>query len=174
MVFNLKGYKVRIEYSFLLVLSFSALLKESEVLYVLLFSFLHEAGHIILLCLLSGKADEIVFAFYGIGLKHSSVLTKNKEILFLSGGVIVNFIFAALNIHREINLALLFLNVLPLYPLDGGRILKLLFGINEKPFKALTYVISTLLLIYSIYINNIYLIVICIYVIIFSLKEDLG
>lgn len=172
MVFNLKRIKVKIKYPFLLILSFSALLNANEILYVLLFSLLHEAGHIAALYLLGGKADEIIFSFYGIGLKHSSVLKKSSEMIFLLGGVTVNLIFVLLRIKTEINLALLILNILPLYPLDGGRILKLLFGIREKHFKILTYFFCAVLFGISIYYRNIYLILICIYIFLFSLNED--
>ena len=171
MVFYVNKCKVKIEYPFLLLLSFAVLLKAEELPYILLFSALHEAGHIIILYLLGGRIDEITVSFYGIGLKHSSALTMSREIMFLSGGIGVNLLFVLLNIKREINLLLLIFNVLPLYPLDGGRIVKLLFGLKEKYFTYFSVLFIIIILIFAIFIKNISLILIAIYILFFLFNE---
>ena len=173
MVFYVNKCKIRVDYSFLLTLSFASLLKTESLLYVLLFSALHEAGHLIVLHICKGKPDSLTFSFYGIGMKHSAKLSKVEEIAFLSGGVAINLVFVLFNIQREINLLLLIVNILPLYPLDGGRIVKLLFGVNERYFKYFTYSFSALLLVYSVCIMNISMTLISAYVLIFALGEDL-
>lgn len=164
---------MKIEYSFLLLLMFFAFIKNKDFLFVLLFSLFHEAGHFIVLYLLGGRAETLTFSCYGIGLKHNSNLSKTKEILFLSGGVVLNLFFVLINVKTKINLALFLINILPLYPLDGGRILKILFELKVRYFKIFTYLFSALLLVFSVYIKNISLLIISVYVILFSVNEDL-
>jgi Zn-dependent protease len=98
--------------------------------------------------------------------------------LFLLSGVAVNLIFALLNIKRNINLALFLVNILPLYPLDGGRAFKLIlnniFGIiiSDKIFITFSIIIILLLIIASIYLKNLSLVLIVIYIIIYSINNS--
>ena len=124
MAFNLFSVKIRIEYSLFILISAVLILGYNNILTVLLFSSLHELGHVVTLLLVGGSVDEITLSYYGIGMRHSSRLTPIKESFFLSGGIIVNLLFYFLSVEREVNFALAFINALPLYPLDGGRLLK--------------------------------------------------
>ena len=132
MVFYVNKAKIRIEYSFLLMIAFSVLLKSSNIAFVLLFSSLHEIGHLIALLIFGGRAKEINISFYGIGLKYDYSFSFLKELVLFSAGIIVNLILCLLNINRNINLSLALINMLPLYPLDGGRILKLILYHMQK------------------------------------------
>ncbi len=173
MVLRIFGVKVKIEYAFLLMLAFAVFVRAENVLWVILFSSLHEIGHILSLYLLGGRAECVTLSFYGIGLKHSAQLGRAGELAFLGSGCLVNLVFVFLNIKREINFPLFMLNVLPIYPLDGGRIAKALFGINEKLFRFVSALFLVTLLIYSVYLRNINLILITVYLAIFSFNEDL-
>lgn len=178
MVFYINKVKIKIEYSFLLIIAFALLLQNSVMLCVLLFSSLHELAHLISLVVFKGKPDELCLAFYGIGLKHSSKLSFSKELTFLLSGVAVNFLFAILNIQRDINYSLALINILPVYPLDGGRALKLVLNklfslsVSDKVFKTVSVVFSFLLIFGFIYYKNFSLLLIFVYLIIFSFNNS--
>ncbi|MDO4364066.1 MAG: hypothetical protein Q4C99_06025 [Clostridia bacterium] len=157
MKFRLFDIEFEISFWFFAMVCTALFANNYDFLYVLLFSSLHELGHITSLYLLGGKADKIIVSFYGIGLKHSSDLTVSKEVLFLLSGIAVNFVFVIFNVKRDINLALIVINALPIYPLDMGRCLKLVlekyFNISVSYFVlyAFGFAALVLLICYSIY-----------------------
>ena len=172
MVFLVGKVKVRIDASFFLMLSAAALLKIQSLLLVLLFSSLHELGHITALYILGGRAGEINISFYGIGLKHGARFNKAREIIFLIGGCAVNLILALSGIYPEINFALFVINILPIYPLDGGRIAKLLFGIkNERLFTYFSFTLLIGLAAFSVFKHSLNLLMITVYLALFALNE---
>lgn len=135
----------------------------------MIFSALHELGHIVSLHLLGGKADKITFSYYGIGMSQTSNLGVLREIIFLMSGVLVNYFFALLGIHREINLALGIINSLPVYPLDAGRVAKLLLDellpmeISYRIYIFIGWIFETALIVYAIYTKSVNLLLIGIY-----------
>ena len=171
MVFKIFHCKFKIEFSFILLVAFALLGNADNLLLLLLFASLHECGHLLLLLLFKGKPDSLTLSFYGIGLRHSCLLERYKECIFLLGGIAVNGIFAVLNIHREINLPLLVINALPLYPLDMGRAIALF--IPYKICRVISALFLTAMIISSIVMQNVSLILISLYIIVFSIKEDL-
>lgn len=177
MEFKIRKTIVRFDFSFLLIIALSIVLKGDNVLGVLLFSCLHEIGHILSLLLLGGYPDKIVFSFYGIGLTTSSRLSYFKECIFLCAGMLVNALLAIIGVGREINLALLILNALPIYPLDMGRIFKIAFeklffiSFSQRAFDIITVVFVSLLFVLSVYIKNVNLVLISIYLFVYWLNR---
>ena len=171
MVFNINGTKLRLEFSFILIIAFSMLFNAEKVLKIMLFASLHEAGHITALYLFKGRADEINLAFYGIGLKHSSRLTPLRETVFLLSGVAVNLLLCIAGVQRDINLPLLIINALPVYPLDGGRALSII--LPYKACRVISLITVTGILLYAVITLNISAFLIFIYIVIFSLKEEI-
>ena len=102
-------------------------------------------------------------------MKHSSDLKFKDEIVFLLSGVGVNLFFAVINVQRQINLSLFLINILPVFPLDGGRILKLIldrvfdFYISYKVFISISILFFVAMMIYAIYNKNFNIILIGIY-----------
>lgn len=178
MRFYVNSITFDIKYSFLLIIAFSILANNYNYLYVLLFSSLHELGHLISLYIIGGRAESITFSYYGIALKHNSSLTWFKNIIFLSSGIIVNLICACFNFYRDINICLLLINALPIYPLDGGRILKIVLNqvfrlnISDVIFKIISFIIFALIVVLAIYIKSISLLFILIYIIIYSINNS--
>lgn len=91
---------------------------------MLLYCALHELSHLAALLTVGGKADALKFSFYGLALTYSSKLSKKNEIFVLICGPLANLILYFIT-YNELNLILFFLNILPVYPLDGGRILEI-------------------------------------------------
>lgn len=180
MKFYVNGVMIKIEYSFVLIISFFLLIENYSMMYVLLFSALHEMGHLLLLYIMGGKADKITIAYYGIGLKHSSKLTVTGEILFLLGGILVNALFVVLNLQRNINLSLLMINALPIYPLDGGRVLKLMLNstldlsVSDRFLTAIGICSILIIIAFAIFEGNLSLALIAFYLIIYSINNSLG
>lgn len=171
MVFRCWGCRLKIEFSFVLMLAVSLLTGSDRLLYVLLFAGLHEAGHIVALLIFGGKPDCITLAFYGVGLKHHAVLKRWQEWLFLLAGISVNAVFAALRIYPDINGPLLLINAMPVYPLDMGRALSLY--LPYRFCRVLSVVILIALATAAILLHNWSIGMIAAYLFVFSLKEDL-
>lgn len=124
MSFNINDCKITVDFSFILVLSFSALFSAREVIMLMLFSSLHELGHLAVLLISGGKMRSLTFSFYGMGLKYYDNIPPFKELFIVSAGPVVNLILWLI-IKDNINLLLFILNIIPVYPLDGGRIVRL-------------------------------------------------
>ena len=177
MVFYINKTKIKLEYSFLLIFAFALLMKSRDILYVLVYSSIHELAHLIALVCFKGRAKQITLAFYGIGLKYDYSFAFAEELIFLLSGVLINLILGVLNCHREINYSLAFINILPLYPLDGGRALKLILNkafsmnVSDKFFSFITICFITALIIYSVSAKNVSLILIIFYILVFSFNN---
>lgn len=147
MEFYIKKCKIKIEFSFILVLSFATLLDVDSLVKLLFFSGVHELAHLLTLILFGGSADSLTFSFYGLALKYSSPLSRIKEFFVILSGPAVNLILYLI-LKDDINLILFCLNVLPVYPLDGGRILNLY---SYRISNAVSKVFLILIIILSFY-----------------------
>jgi len=169
MSFNIKDCRITIDFSFILVLSFSALFSAKEVLFLMLFSSLHEFGHLIILLLFKGKPTSLTFSFYGFGLKYNDKIPRLKELFIIIAGPLVNLILW-LFLRDNINLLLFVLNVLPVYPLDGGRVVRLF---SYKLSKILSIVFIIMIAGLSVYLIIFYksfsLLFISVYLIFYSI-----
>lgn len=152
----------------------------------LFFVLIHEMCHLIVGLIIGGKPEKIYITPFGVSLEIYSYGKKshlNKILFYLSGpliNLILGFIFIYLkkyiNIEEEIiytNFAICFFNLLPILPLDGGKILKEVFSIifNLKISNDIVIIFSKLFLsvislVYSILIikvKNIYILILLIY-----------
>ncbi len=99
---------------------------------------LHEGGHLLVLRALRLRVNDIeITPFGGLMEAHGQdALTGGKAFLLAAAGILVNALFAFLSVQAyalsiltfsvaqeflRANLALLFINLLPVLPLDGGR-----------------------------------------------------
>ena len=126
MEIKIKNFTFRLEFTFLILLSFAVLYGYESAVQIILFSILHELGHIIMLLIFGVRPTLIKLSFYGIGMKYEKHLSKIKELFVLLCGPAVNLALFVL-FGNEINLMLFLLNMFPVVPLDGGRILRLFF-----------------------------------------------
>ena len=110
----------------------------------------HELGHFITAVLFKIEPDKIyIYPFGGISKLNISLSESiTKELIVLIAGPLTQFIFYLLLIklpffehYKEIikiyNYTILGFNLLPIYPLDGGKIINLLFSIKKSFRKSL-------------------------------------
>ena len=105
---------------------------------------LHELGHLLALIAVGARIHSIRLGVFGAVIIHGTV--SRWEGLCAAAGPLVNgilcFVPASVFFH-QVNLALLLYNLLPIFPLDGGRILQwylLRFFSHEQAAKRMVYV----------------------------------
>lgn len=101
--------------------------------YFLLFSFLHEIGHYLMACFFKFEIDKMVVLPFGVFLslndfgKHRVI----EEILVVVMGPLVNLLMMLFFYNSylfKVNLFILLFNLLPIYPLDGSKLLLLILS----------------------------------------------
>ena len=109
----------------------------------------HELGHFFMGRLLKWKIDRIIIYPYGGCTKFSDSLNKSllSEFLILISGPTLQIVFYFLVskylsnnnylIFRNYNFVILFFNLLPIYPLDGGKLFNIILSIFLPCFKSL-------------------------------------
>ena len=117
-------------------------------LIIMLFSVIHEMGHIVVGLILKLRPYKIEIMPVGLNVAfYSEINNKYKEILISLAGPITNFILAIICQHIDLkymttqeavysNLLILLFNIIPIYPLDGGRIIKGILDINVGIIKS--------------------------------------
>lgn len=172
------------------------------------FALLHEIGHLIMGIILGFKPKSLSIKPVGLSIsfkikpkdiehkiKNGTALEFKKIFIGLAGPI-TNLIFAILylyfdiklfSIPREIaiysNILIGLFNLLPIYPLDGGRIIKSLLHIlmgyekSEKCIKKISWITVIIITIISsiaiLYIKNIALFIIIVYIWGLNLKTNL-
>lgn len=123
----------------------------------------HELGHYLVARILKFNVMEIVIYPYGGITRLDDLINRNtnEELLVASSGVIMEYLFYLVivylykesvireytfNLFRLYNSRIIFFNLLPIYPLDGGRIVNLLLNkiVNYNLSNKLTVFISSI------------------------------
>ena len=153
-------------------------------LYAVLFSFLHEIAHISALKLVGGRVKGLHTGAVGVGLDTTCLSYTGEAVVAIAGPLMSLFLFFCflpfcakspiLFFCCFSNLIIFILNILPVYPLDGGRVLycllckKLSLSTAVKITKSVSFLFLLPLLFISVIIlintgYNVSLLVISIY-----------
>ena len=161
---------------------------------IMFFSLLHELGHIIIAMILKMKPSKLEIMVFGISVSFKTEinLSEYKNILIACGGPIVSFILVLVYTYLDpifitkqnaiySNILILLFNLLPLYPLDGGRIVKGILHIKLGKAKSeiiisktseITMIILTIISSISVYcLKNLAIFFGCIFLWFITLQE---
>ena len=131
---------VEIEYLLLIILCISGIsdniFNYLDKYYIcLLFVMFHELSHVFIGSLINKRLSKLFIgisgmtAFFRYDFKNKDVIYYLKEcFIFLAGpisNILIAICFEDIKFIYEINIFLAFLNLLPIYPLDGYNILKI-------------------------------------------------
>ena len=164
-------------------------------LMIFLLMFIHEMGHVVIAKLLNHKVKDIhVYPFgFSATIQHLNHMNPIDVVLILIGGIGFHFLFPILfkilydfeyisyvyyQYMIQINHSILIFNLLPIFPLDGGRFLfsLLRFFLSYRFSKHITLFISVfciiVLFIYSKHSMKIILIFISYLIFIEIVRED--
>ena len=200
--------KIRIDLKILFFLALFYFTKQIKIyLLVLGFAFLHELAHMLISLILGFKPRSMEIMPFGFSLNltpkkndfktkiKKSNLVELKYIYVAIAGPLLNLIIAAvfsyisLKVNSEIidlitysNLIIFIFNLIPIYPLDGGRVINSVLKINRgslianKTMKIIKKVTIILLTIASsiaiLYLKNIAILLIIVYLWILAWKGE--
>lgn len=145
---------------------------------------LHEMAHIVIALLLKVNVTEIFLMPVGVCAIYNEIINPYKEILISVAGPIISLIIALLSkdeFIKNINFIILIINLLPIYPLDGGRLLKNFCVLKydyKKGIKISKYICDLAIIflfvfsiISALYFKNYYLIIVFFYICTLFKKE---
>lgn len=200
--------KIRLNLKIFIFIAIFILTRQIEIYgIIMLFSIFHELGHMLAGILLGFKPNEIEIMPFGLSIgfesklenynhkiKKGTILTIKKMIIAICGPltnlifVLIFSIFKNPIIESKIeliiyaNIIIGMFNLIPIYPLDGGRIAKYILNITEGRAKAYKYTnlisnitISMLTAISSIavlYFKNVAILLILGYLWLLVIKEN--
>lgn len=148
MEISIKSFKLKIEFSFVLILCAAVMLGADNALRFLLFSALHELGHIVAFYLLGAKIERLTLSCCGAALRYKSCLSPHSEAIAALAGPAVNLALYAV-FNDEVNLLLFSLNMLPVFPLDGGRAVKAVLPHSQPVLGLVVLVLLTVCGVYA-------------------------
>lgn len=173
---------------------------------IMIFAIIHELGHLVAGILMGMKPEKIELMPFGLSVsfkininEYNKKIKKGnnletKKILIALAGPLTNLIIILITYRLKIdiiksmliiytNFLIMIFNLLPIYPLDGGRILKGILHISFGKRKSEKYInniskitviiITAITSILILYIQNISFILIDIYLWYLIIKEDL-
>lgn len=198
--------KIRIDLKIIIFLILFYLTNQIRIyLIILFFCIIHELGHLFTGLALKLKPENIEIMPYGLSVKlktnpkdvnkkigKGNILEVKKIIIALAGPIVslalsiiflyIDPIFITKQDAVYSNILILLFNLIPLYPLDGGRIIKSILHIKygNKFSKKFVYIMSNMIMIilsfiFSIavfYFQNIAYFLICILLWIITLEEN--
>ncbi len=164
MSFRFRGCRIKISFGFFVLLAIAAIpVDGSALIYGLLAAILHELGHIAAALLSKARLTKLDITPFGLRMSCcDEQLSTARAVLVSSGGIIANLLtfFAAIALyglttqeHLQIfayaGLIIGLLNLIPIEPLDGGRIFSLLLHrkLNSRTADRIITAVSVVMLV---------------------------
>lgn len=172
--------KFKINFSFIIVFICFIISKyQMEYLCFLLCIFIHELGHLLALRIYKINVKKVTLYSFGLVMTKDDYKGFSDEIIIYSAGIVFNIILLILSngVLKDICKLLIFINLLPIYPLDGYNIVESLIAylIPYKYTIILCSIINILsiLIVFIIYFNyvNILLIINLLYLLWFPIYK---
>ena len=194
--------QIKVDLKIFLFLLLFFITKQIEIYAILMiFAFLHECGHLIAGIIFGFKPNSIAITPFGLCIKFGiycgdynkkigkgNSLNIKKIIIAIAGPLtnIILMIIASIFVQKQLivyaNLLIAIFNLLPIYPLDGGRILKNIIHIIQGLEKSYEYankianismiILTAIASIGILYLKNIAIVVIILYLWFLVIKEN--
>lgn len=126
-----------------------------------IFVLLHEFAHILMARIMKIKIIEVSLLPFGVNARFDFCGNKIREIIIACAGPIFSFLIAnALREYFIQNIFIFIVNLIPIYPLDGGRILKniILLTFGNSRGRVFYRIILKITLIILVMINIIFIV----------------
>ena len=165
--------------------------------WIMLFAFIHELGHMITGILLKLKPKTLMLMPFGISITFETYeykkLVEIKKIFIAIAGPLTNLIICIIVRYLHINydtkhlimfsnILIALFNLIPIYPLDGGRILKGIIRLKYEEIRAdkivndvsniMIIILTALSSITILYFKNVAILFILIYLWIIIINEN--
>ncbi len=126
----------------------------NSIFYYIVAMSLHEWGHYIVASRLGYRTDGILFAVYGAGLKSNNCYKPKDDIMISMAGPVISLMTAIVLVvawwmyptvyvftHEFVicNIVIFAFNILPIYPLDGGRVLFAVMSMKSVVYSRRVY-----------------------------------
>lgn len=149
---------VKIHITLILLFLYNFFIGKIELIFMTyMFIVMHELSHMIVALLLSVDIKEIELMPVGVNAKYDGNISTLKELLISLAGPLASMFFAIIynnELYYMINFCIVIFNLIPIYPLDGGRILRViltcLFG-KKKGYGISTYITNFLIFIFILF-----------------------
>ena len=176
---------IKIHFYLFMSLAYAFMIGKLELFLICYISILlHEISHVITALILKVDVTEILLMPVGVSATYNENIPLKKEIIISLAGPIMSLIMAIFSkdsLISNINFIIMILNLIPIYPLDGGRIQRIFFILKYKYKKGIKIsqnisdLFIVLLFIFSIifiiYLKNFYLLIVVFYIYTLSRKE---
>lgn len=149
-------FSIKLHYSFIIFIILGLLtgfINKIFILFILLL--LHEFGHVFLCRIYNRKIKKITFFLFGGIIEYDELdnVSLLEDFFIYIAGILVNLVIMFMlpknSLIYDLNLQIILFNILPIYPLDGGRLLELFLSRLFK-FKDVIPILSFFSLFFSI------------------------
>lgn len=176
---------IKIHFYLFVLLSYMFFIGKIEMFVIFYVSILlHEIAHIIVALLLKVDVIELNLMPFGVSAIYSDNINAIKEVIISLAGPIMSLvlsIYSKDSFISSVNIIIMILNLMPIYPLDGGRIQKNYFVHKYKYKKGIKIsqmvsdlfiiILFVLSIILIVYFKNYYLFILNFYIYNLSKKE---
>ena len=185
--------KIKLHLKLFIFILIFILTKQIKIYGILMFfAFIHELGHIFAGLIFNMKIEKLEIMPFGFSVFFEDSVTENFKNIFVAAAgplvtfaIILIFFNIEINLKQEIiysNILILIYNLMPIYPLDGGRIIKGILQIKieeERAQKMIWNVTKTTMIIITFvcsiavyYFKNIAIFLACIFLWIIILRIE--